>query len=97
MINLKPDDTLTRPRNSVMSIFSFAESFSETRTNPYDLSRYIDRAPITVQTHSPLELVQQLFVRLGARQIMVADARGVFKGLVTKKAWLAYLSELEGE
>lgn len=48
-----------------------------------------------MQIHSPLELVQQLFVKLGARQIMVTDARGVFRGLITKKAWLGFLGELE--
>jgi len=52
---------------------------------------------MTVQTQSPLELVQQLFVKLGARQIIVTDPRGVFRGLVTKKAWLAFLGELEKE
>ena len=26
-----------------MSIFSFAESYSDPRLNPYDISRYIDR------------------------------------------------------
>ena len=35
------------------------------------------QAPITVQTHSPLELVQQLFVKLGARQLLVTDGRDV--------------------
>jgi chloride channel 3/4/5 len=49
-----------------------------------------------VQTHSSLELVQQLFVKLGARQIMVTDSRGVFRGIISKKAWLAFLSGLEG-
>jgi len=39
--------------------------------------------------------VQQLFVKLGARQLLVTDSRGVFKGMVTKKAWLSFLSELE--
>ena len=47
--------------------------------------------------HSPLELVQQLFVKLGARQLLVTDARGVFRGLITKKGWLAFLEELEKE
>ena len=52
---------------------------------------------MTVQTHSPLELVQQLFVKLGARQLLVTDSRGVFRGIVTKKAWLAFLAELQEE
>jgi chloride channel 3/4/5 len=55
----------------------------------------IDKAPITVQTHSSLELVQQLFVKLGARQILVTDSKGIFRGVITKKAWLSFLSEIE--
>ncbi|ORX38562.1 chloride channel [Kockovaella imperatae] len=94
-LNLMPEDSNRGPRSSVMSIFSFAESYTDPRHNPYDISRYIDRAPITVQIHSPLELVQQLFVKLGARQLLVTDSRGVFRGLVSKKMWLALLSELE--
>ena len=50
---------------------------------------------MTVQTHSPLELVQQLFVKLGARQILVTDSKGVFRGMITKKAWLSFLSDIE--
>lgn len=50
---------------------------------------------MTVQIHSPLELVQQLFVKLGVRQIIVVNSRGVFQGIITKKAWLSFLSELE--
>ncbi|ORY35468.1 putative voltage-gated chloride channel [Naematelia encephala] len=98
-LNLMPDDMGSRSRASAMSIFSFAESesVSDNRPNPYDISRYIDRAPITVQMYSPLELVQQLFVKLGARQLLVTDSRGVFKGMVTKKAWLSFLSDLERE
>lgn len=52
---------------------------------------------MTVQTHSSLEIVQQLFVKLGARQIFVTDSRGVFKGVLYKKAWLSFLKELEEE
>lgn len=43
-LNLMSEDSGSRhPRSSVMSIFSFAESYSDTRHNPYDISRYIDR------------------------------------------------------
>nr|XP_019011401.1 voltage-gated chloride channel [Kwoniella pini CBS 10737]OCF50182.1 voltage-gated chloride channel [Kwoniella pini CBS 10737] len=95
-LNLMPDDaTSHRRRSSAMSIFSFADSYADGQWSPYDLSRYIDRAPITVQIHSPLELVQQLFVKLGARQIIVTNSRGVFQGMVTKKNWLNFLGELE--
>ncbi|AFR95662.2 voltage-gated chloride channel [Cryptococcus neoformans C23] len=95
-INLIPDDaSQSRVRSSAMSIFSFADSFVDNVWNPYDLSRYIDQAPITVQIHSPLELVQQLFVKLGVRQVIVVNSRGVFQGIITKKAWLNFLSELE--
>ncbi|OCF37887.1 voltage-gated chloride channel [Kwoniella heveanensis BCC8398] len=96
-LNLMPDDANShaRARSSAMSIFSFADSYVEGTWSPYDLSRYIDRAPITVQMHSPLELVQQLFVKLGVRQIIVTNSRGVFQGMVTKKSWLSFLGELE--
>lgn len=36
----------------------------------------ISQAPLTVQSNSPLELVQQLFTKLGARYIIVIDADG---------------------
>jgi chloride channel 3/4/5 len=41
--------------------------------------------------------VQQLFVKLGARQLLVVDGHGLFRGLVTKKGWLNFLAELEAE
>lgn len=92
IINLIPDDPITR--SSRLSIFSFNES-AEGRHNPYDLSQYIDRAPITVQNYSPLELVQQMFVKLGARQILVTDSRGTYRGALYKKQWIAFLDDLE--
>ncbi len=112
-LNLMPEEAVNPSRNSHVSIFSFADSFSDPRYNPYDISRYVDRVcralymphsmtdaiqtPLIVQTHSPLELVQQLFVKLGASQLLVTDARGVFRGMITKKGWLIFLAELEGE
>ena len=50
---------------------------------------------MTVQPHSPLELVQQLFVRLGACQLLVVDGKGAYRGLVIKKRWLSFLAEME--
>ncbi|KZT42536.1 clc channel [Sistotremastrum suecicum HHB10207 ss-3] len=61
-----------------------------------DFTLYMDQAPLTVQTHSPLELVQQMFVKLGARYIMVTRGDGTYEGVIEKKTWLAFLSELDG-
>ena len=36
----------------------------------------ITQAPLTVNINSPLELVQQFFVKLGARYVVVTDADG---------------------
>lgn len=34
------------------------------------------QAPLTIQTNSPLELVQQLFAKLGAKYVIVTDPSG---------------------
>jgi len=36
----------------------------------------MDQAPLTITSHSPLELVQQLFVKLGARYVVVVNSDG---------------------
>ena len=54
-------------------------------TEPNDLSRFVDKAPISVQTHSPLELVHQYFTKLGVRYLIVVDEQGYYKGVIFKK------------
>lgn len=44
--------------------------------------------PITVQTHSPLELVHQYFVRLGVRYLIVNDEKGYYRGVIFKKRYV---------
>uniref|UniRef100_V5EIJ2 Chloride channel protein n=2 Tax=Kalmanozyma brasiliensis (strain GHG001) TaxID=1365824 RepID=V5EIJ2_KALBG len=68
-----------------------------TGSDPLDLSRYVDKAPITVQIHSPLELVHQYFVRLGVRYLIVVDERGLYRGIIFKKSYLKFLADLEEE
>jgi len=34
------------------------------------------QAPLTIRINSPLELVQQFFVKLGARYVVVTDSNG---------------------
>jgi chloride channel 3/4/5 len=37
------------------------------------------QAPLLVQSHSPLEVVQQMFVKLGARYVVVVNSNGFCK------------------
>ena len=47
--------------------------------DPFDFGVYLDQAPLTVALNSPLELVQQMFVKLGARYVVVTNADGYCK------------------
>ncbi|KAF7321607.1 Chloride channel protein [Mycena kentingensis (nom. inval.)] len=63
--------------------------------DPFDLSLYMDQAPLTVQSNSPLEMVQLFFTKLGARYVVVTDGDGFYEGVITKKTWLHFLTTLE--
>ena len=39
-------------------------------------SSFVMQAPLTISINSPLELVQQFFVKLGARYVVVTDPNG---------------------
>jgi len=58
-----------------------------------DFTVFMDQAPLTVQRRSPMELVQQLFVKLGARYVIATGPDGEYDGVITKQHWLALLSE----
>ncbi|KAG7440030.1 uncharacterized protein BT62DRAFT_938454 [Guyanagaster necrorhizus] len=78
-----------------LSVSSLIENTQDYAADPFDFSIYMDQAPLTVQSNSPLEMVHQLFVKLGARYVVVTDVDGYFEGVIDKKTWLAFLSELE--
>ncbi|KAG8787140.1 hypothetical protein FRC15_009885 [Serendipita sp. 397] len=63
--------------------------------DPFDFTMYMDQAPLMVQAHSPLEIVQQMFVKLGARYVVVVNTNGFYEGVIDKKGWLQFLNELE--
>jgi chloride channel 3/4/5 len=63
--------------------------------SPRDLSIFVDRAPITLTTCSPLELVHQMFVKLGVRYLIALNADGTLNGVIFKKRWLAFLHTLD--
>ncbi|KAJ9107393.1 hypothetical protein QFC21_000843 [Naganishia friedmannii] len=71
-------------------------SIGDIADDPYDLVPYIDLAPLLVLENSPLELVQQLFTKLGARAVIVINGKGRYRGTIVKKTWLKYIKEHEG-
>ncbi|RVX70442.1 hypothetical protein B0A52_05941 [Exophiala mesophila] len=62
--------------------------------NPVDLTSYIDPAPVALDSHSPMNLVYQCFVKLGLRYICVLE-EGEYKGMLHKKAFVRYVKTLE--
>ncbi|KAK7053320.1 hypothetical protein VNI00_003946 [Paramarasmius palmivorus] len=76
------------------SISSLLES-AQDGIDLFDFSIYMDQAPLTVSSNSPLEMVHQFFAKLGARYVVVTDADGYYEGVIDKKTWLAVLSGLE--
>ena len=63
-------------------------------TDLTDLTPYVDPSPLTLDMHSPMDLVYQCFVKLGLRYICVLE-EGRFRGMVHKKAFVRYVRELE--
>ncbi|KZT71831.1 hypothetical protein DAEQUDRAFT_749819 [Daedalea quercina L-15889] len=76
------------------SLSSLEAGATPAAVDPFNFSPYMDQAPLTVQSNSPLELVQQFFAKLGARYVVVTDADGYYEGVIDKKTWLAFLSQL---
>jgi len=42
-----------------------------------------------------MELLHQFFVKLGARYVVIMNIDGLYEGVIDKKTWLAFLSDLE--
>ncbi|KAL1701528.1 chloride channel [Schizophyllum commune] len=81
--------------SSISSLLEHGAGGATREYDPFDFSPYMDQAPLLVAFNSPLELVHQFFVKLGARYVVVNDADGLYEGVIDKKTWLAFLSELE--
>jgi hypothetical protein len=62
----------------------------------YGLVRFIliVQGPIALSRNSPMELVFELFSKLGLRYLCIIE-NGKYIGVVHKKMFLAYLKELE--
>ncbi|KAI6131653.1 chloride channel [Pisolithus croceorrhizus] len=74
---------------------SYSSCIEQGPEDPLDFSVYMDEAPLTIQSNSPLPLVHQFFVKLGARYVIVTNTDGDYEGVIDKKNWLAFLSGLE--
>ncbi|GAA5971664.1 hypothetical protein JCM21900_003889 [Sporobolomyces salmonicolor] len=60
-----------------------------------DLSWLVDSAPIVVNLRSPMELLHEMFSKLGVRYLVVVDERGLYRGVIEKNRYLVYLRWLE--
>ncbi|KAI8344822.1 chloride channel [Chlamydoabsidia padenii] len=62
-----------------------------------DLSQYVDQAPLTINQNASMELLMELFIKLGARYVCVTHSDGHFLGIIHKRRLLAYLKSIEGD
>ena len=69
-------------------------SDDERDSDPTDFTPYIDPAPMSLDAHSPMDLVFQCFVKLGLRYICVTKD-GQYAGMVHKKTFVKYVKENE--
>jgi chloride channel 3/4/5 len=73
---------------------STATTDSTTVERLNDFTAYTDRAPLTVNQNASMDVVLELFMKLGLRYLCVVR-NGKYVGLIHKKRLLAYLNELE--
>ncbi|KAF8322035.1 hypothetical protein DL93DRAFT_2071769 [Clavulina sp. PMI_390] len=60
----------------------------------HDFTVYMDSAPVMVPLNSPLEFVHQMFTKLGTRYVIVNNLDGFLEGILDKKMWIAFVSEI---
>lgn len=64
----------------------------EAQTNDFDMSRFIDRTPLTILSKAPLEYALEMFGKLGLRYLIINDdSSGRMVGVVIRKRLVAYL------
>ncbi|KAH7002001.1 chloride channel [Ilyonectria destructans] len=62
--------------------------------DPTDFTPYIDPAPVALDIRSPMDLVYEVFSKLGLRYICVSKD-GKYAGMTHKKTFVKYMRELE--
>jgi len=91
-VHFHPAYTHDLAASSISSLFDTTHGDAR---DPFDFTPYMDQAPLTMQSNSPMEMLHQFFVKLGAKYVIITDCDGYYEGLIDKKTWLAFLSDLE--
>ncbi|KAL1306923.1 hypothetical protein AAFC00_005566 [Neodothiora populina] len=64
----------------------------------FDLTKFVDRTPLTVCAKAPMEYAAEMFGKLGLRHLMVLEeGTGRLVGVIIKKRLVAYLDGLKEE
>ncbi|KAG5439935.1 hypothetical protein PCANB_000217 [Pneumocystis canis] len=63
-------------------------------SDPTDLRSYVDKAPISLNKEAPMELVYEMFSKLGLKYLCILDGTD-FVGVVHRKRFVRYLKEIE--
>ncbi|KAI9362902.1 clc channel [Zopfochytrium polystomum] len=56
-----------------------------------DLTAFMDQAPLSVRSHTSMELVVELFIKLGVKTLCVVEDDGTFAGFIHKKRLIGWL------
>ncbi|KAI7862038.1 chloride channel [Spinellus fusiger] len=60
-----------------------------------DFSPYVDYAPAIINESASMEMLVDMFVKMGACYLCVVDSHGTFLGVIYKRRLIVYLKELE--
>ncbi|EGD93616.1 voltage-gated chloride channel [Trichophyton tonsurans CBS 112818] len=90
-------DKLPSEEQDTMCLMSMQSSYlgeGENDMNVTDFTPFIDPSPVSLDIHSPINLVYQCFVKLGLRYMCVLRD-GQYAGLVHKKSFVKFMKETE--
>ena len=72
--------------------------FNDANDQELDISRFIDRTPLSISAKAPLEYAVEMFGKLGLRYLMVIeDESGRLIGVIIRKRLVAFLDKIKHE
>ncbi|CAG5136856.1 unnamed protein product [Candidula unifasciata] len=80
------------------SVIYFTSSIPINHQGPAPLKLYkiLDMAPVTITDQTPMEIVVEMFRKLGIRQTLVTH-KGRLLGIITKKDVLRHIAQLQNQ